>query len=67
MLKFKIDFEIDEERLMEMFENREVKFSKNKIKVLKSQMNENFSDWFDELNEEFERIVDDWIENYFND
>lgn len=67
MLKFKIDFEIDEERLMEMFENREVKFSKNKIKVLKSQMNENFSDWFDELNEEFERIVEDWIDNYFND
>jgi hypothetical protein len=64
-MKFKIELEIDPERVEEMFDEREIKFSKRKMTELKKILQENMADWIAELEERFEEIVDTSIEENF--
>lgn len=62
-LKININLEIDEERLREIFEEQEIKFTKKKA----AEINDDFENGFDqdELNELFEEMFVSFLtENY---
>jgi hypothetical protein len=65
MLKFKVTFELDEERLRDFFDSNDIKFSKNKVKELKSNLIEVESDVLIELEEKFDEIIDEMIMELF--
>lgn len=67
MLKFKITFEMDEERLRELFEERDLKCTKAKMKELKKDLQENENMLQDELEAKFEEVVDEWLDNMFEE
>ena len=67
MLKVKISFEMDEESIREVFENYEIKFSKKKIAELKADIKENEHNLQEELQERFEEVIAEWIENMFSE
>ena len=67
MLKIKLTFEMDEESIREVFENYEIKFSKKKLAELKADIKENEPNLQEELQERFEEVIAEWIENMFNE
>ena len=66
-LKLTITFEIDEETLRDMFENFELKFTKKKIKELQEDMSYNLDNVQVELEERFQEIVEESIQNLFEE
>jgi anti-sigma28 factor (negative regulator of flagellin synthesis) len=58
-LKVKIEMVFDEERLQEMFENQDVKFSKAKVNRLKKII--------EECQYELDEILEDALEEFLND
>ena len=66
-LKITITFEIDEETLRDMFENYELKFTKKKIKELQEDMDYNLDNVQVELEERFHEIVEESIQNLFEE
>jgi hypothetical protein len=65
MLKFKVELELDEETMKEMFESQEIKFTKKKISEIKDDLKENFCDYESELLERFQELISDFIINNF--
>lgn len=65
MLKITLTFEMEEEQLREMFENNDIRFSKKKVKELKSEMDFSIDVVQSELEERFEEIVNEWVQNTF--
>ena len=60
MIKLSVDFELDEERLREIFEGQEIKFSKKKIAELKRDLANN--EYVQEaLEERFEEFIEELI------
>ena len=62
-----VTLELDEDRLRDMFENYEVKFTKKKVKELNEEINDNEADWITEMEEAFEEIVGNWLSEMFNE
>jgi hypothetical protein len=72
MLKFKVEFEIDEENLQDIFESYNVKFTKKKVAELKKNIKENMEisgDFIaDALQSDFENVIGEFIgENFEED
>jgi hypothetical protein len=65
MLKFKIEFELDEEQLRDIFDSYDIKFSKAKMKQLKKEMNQGFEYVQTDMEERFQEVVEEWIQNLF--
>ena len=65
MIKFTVVFEIEEEELKELFESNEVKFSKKKAKELQEELNNTDVDVQEVLQEAFEEIVSEAIQELF--
>jgi|1185.fasta_scaffold131065_3 protein-tyrosine-phosphatase len=65
MLKFTITLEMDEEQLQDIFESRDIKFSKAKAKKLQKEMDNSLDTIQMDLDDKFEEIVDDWIQEIF--
>ena len=60
MIKLSVDLELDEERLREIFEGQEIKFSKKKIAELKRDLANN--EYVQEaLEERFEEFIEELI------
>lgn len=60
MIKLSVDLELDEERLREIFEGQEIKFSKKKITELKRDLANN--EYVQEaLEERFEEFIEELI------
>jgi hypothetical protein len=57
----KVTIELDEEQLRELFEEREIKFSKKKVKEIQEQLNEDFSELEERLGELVDEII---VDNY---
>jgi transcriptional regulator of heat shock response len=66
-LKLTLSFEIDEETLREVFENFELKFTKKKIKELQEDLDQNFDSVQVDMEERFQEVVEEWIQNYFDE
>ena len=67
MLKITMTFEMDEEQLREIFESYDIKFTKKKAKELQMEMEESVSNVQTDMEERFEEIVGEWIENQFEE
>lgn len=67
MLKITMTFEMDEEQLKEIFDNYDIKFTKKKAKELQMEMEESVSNVQTDMEERFEEIVGEWIENQFEE
>lgn len=65
MLKLKLDIEIDEDTLRDIFEGQEIKFSKKKIKELQKDIGENEQAFIDEIYDSVEDAVSNWIVSMF--
>jgi len=65
VIKFTVVFEIEEEELKELFESNEVKFSKKKAKELQEELNNTDVDVQEVLQEAFEEIVSEAIQELF--
>lgn len=64
MIKISIDLELDEERLREIFEEQEIRFSKKKAKELQRDLDNN--EYVQEiLEEKFEEFVEELIWELF--
>jgi hypothetical protein len=66
-IKLTLSFEIDEETLREVFENFELKFTKKKIKELQEDLDQNFDSVQVDMEERFQEVVEEWIQNYFDE
>jgi hypothetical protein len=65
VIKFTVVFEIEEEELKDLFESNEVKFSKKKAKELQEELNNTDVDVQGVLQEAFEEIVSETIQELF--
>lgn len=65
MIKFIVVCEIEEEELKELFESNEVKFSKKKAKEIQEELNNIDTDIQGVLQEAFEEIVSETIQELF--
>jgi len=65
VIKFTVVFEIEEEELKELFESNEVKFSKKKAKEVQEELNNTDIDVQEVLQEAFEEIVSETIQELF--
>ena len=62
-----LTFEIDEETLREIFDSYDLKFTKKKIKELQSEMEDNFDSVQVDMEERFREVVEEWIQNQFDE
>ncbi len=67
MLKLTITFEMDEDQLREIFESNDLKFTKKKAKELQKEMDFSLDNVQVDMEERFEEIVDEWIQNQFDE
>lgn len=67
MLKFKFEIEFDEERLADIFDAYEIKFTKSKITKLKKLIKEIEYDIHNALEEEFEVQITEIIRDEWED
>jgi protein associated with RNAse G/E len=65
MVKLTLTFEMDEEQLKEIFESYDIKFSKKKAKELQKEMDFSSDDVQVEMEERFQEIVEEWVQNLF--
>jgi protein associated with RNAse G/E len=65
MLKITVTFEMDEEQLRDLFENMDIKFTKTKGKQLQKELEYTSEDVQIALEESFEEIVTETIEELF--
>jgi thermostable 8-oxoguanine DNA glycosylase len=65
VIKFIVVCEIEEEELKELFESNEVKFSKKKAKEIQEELNNIDTDIQGVLQEAFEEIVSETIQELF--
>ena len=66
-VKLSLTFEIDEETLREIFDSYDLKFTKKKIKELQSEMEDNFDTVQIDMEERFREVVEEWIQNQFDE
>jgi hypothetical protein len=62
MLKVEVTFQLEDEQLMDLFESRDVKFSKSKVAKLKKLYLECQDDFQAQLEEAFEEILAEIID-----
>jgi transcriptional regulator of heat shock response len=62
-----ITFEIDEEQLREIFDSYEIKFTKKKVKELQAEMDYGLDNVQVDMEERFQEIVEEWIQNQFDE
>lgn len=67
MLKLTLTFEMDEEQLRGIFEDRDIKFTKKKAKELQEELKDNYDSVQVDMEERFAEIVEEWIENQFEE
>jgi hypothetical protein len=67
MLKIKLTFEMDDDQLRDLFEDREIKFTKKKVKELQDEMNHSIDSIQVDMEERFMEIVEEWIDNAFDE
>lgn len=70
MLKIKVEFEIEEEAIQDIFESYEIKFTKKKLAELKRKIKENEDTDYDfgyELQNELDDDFRDFLGNFIND
>lgn len=67
MIKLTFTVALDEEQLRDLFEEREIKFSKAKAKKLQKELDYNADDIQSVFEENFEEIVDETIEDMFGE
>ena len=74
MLKIKVEFEIDEENIQDIFENYDIKFTKKKLAELKRNIKENEDTDFDfayelkeELDDDFREFLGNFISELFGE
>ena len=65
MVKITLTFEMEEEQLKELFESCEVKYSKTKAKELQEELEGTHDDVQIQLEDSFEEIVTDMIQEIF--
>lgn len=65
MLKLTFTFEMDEEQLEEIFDSYDIKFTKAKAKKLQKEMDYSQDDVQVDMEERFQEIVEEWIQNTF--
>lgn len=65
MLKLTFTFEMDEEQLEEIFDSYDIKFTKAKVKKLQKEMDYSQDDVQVDMEERFQEIVEEWIQNTF--
>jgi hypothetical protein len=66
-VKLTLTFEIDEETLREVFDSYDLKFTKKKIKELQEDMEQNFDVVQVDMEERFREVVEEWIQNQFDE
>jgi len=74
MLKVKIEFEIDEENIQDIFESYDIKFTKKKLAELKRNLKENADTDYDfayelqnELDDDFRDFLGNFISSLFDE
>lgn len=69
MLKIKIEFQIDEQTLKDIFESYDKKFTKKRLAELKADLKENCAadDFAYTLEDELHNCIGEWIDNMFED
>lgn len=70
MLKVKVEFELDEENIQDIFESYDIKFTKKKLAELKRKLKENEDTDYDfayELQNELDDDFRDFLGNFIND
>lgn len=65
MIKITLTFEMEEEQLRELFESCEVKYSKKKANELQEELEGTHDDVQIQLEDSFEEIVTDMIQEIF--
>jgi hypothetical protein len=60
-------FEVDEEQLREIFESYDLKFTKKKVKELQSEMDYAQDNVQVDMEERFLEVVEEWIQNQFDE
>lgn len=65
MVKITLTFEMEEEQLRELFESCEVRFSKKKAQELQEELEGTHDDVQIQLEEPFEEIITDMIQELF--
>ncbi len=66
-VKLTLTFEVDEEQLREIFENYEIKFTKKKVKELQDEMDYGLDNIQVDMEERFLEVVEEWIQNQFDE
>lgn len=66
MLRIKLEFEFDEEQLLDLFDNYDVKFSGAKLAKLKKEIKDRYADIQTATEEHVEEIVGEIIEELFD-
>jgi hypothetical protein len=66
MVKVTLTFEMDEDKLREIFDDYDVKFTKKKAKELQTDLNLNLFQVEEDMWERFEEIVSEWVDNTLN-
>lgn len=66
-VKVQVTLEINEEQLRDIFESYDIKFTKKKVKELNGEINDNEAVWFSDLEESFEEIVGNWLQEMFDE
>ena len=66
-IKLTLTFEVDEEQLREIFENYEIKFTKKKAKELQDEMDYGLDNIQVDMEERFIEVVEEWIQNQFDE
>jgi len=74
MIKIKIEFEIDEENIQDIFESYDIKFTKKKLAELKRNLKENADTDYDfayelqnELDDDFRDFLGNFISSLFDE
>lgn len=62
-----VKLELSEEQLRDIFESYDIKFTKKKVKELDGEINENEAVWLSDLEESFEEIIGNWINEMFDE
>jgi hypothetical protein len=66
-LKISLTFEMDEEQLREIFDSYDLKFTKKKVKELQAEMDYGLDNVQVDMEERFQEVVEEWIQNQFDE